>query len=657
MSLISLQNVDFDYGREPILRGASLTLLEGERYALIGQNGAGKSTLLNLIAGELEAHGGERQAAGGVRVRLLRQSSSLTAGQGAAPTVYDTVAASAFARELDLEAALARLADELAAAAPARALAIAHEQGRLQADYEHRDGYTWRARLEQALAGLGLPQEAWRRDPGVLSGGERRRAALAAALLDDAQVLLLDEPTNHLDLDACEWLEQRLLRRPGAVLVVSHDRWFLDRVATRTVHLHRAKLTSWTGNYTTWLRASAEQRQRDEAAWRRQQERIEKTEDFIRRNLAGQKTKQAQSRRRQLAREERVERPAAGPASYRIELVPERESGVTAFEATGLSKTYGAAPLFQDLDLRVARGERLGVVGPNGCGKSTLLKILAGSVIPERGRVVVGHNVDLGLYDQHLGNVTDRNTVLEELASVWPAATQGELRSFAGAFGFGADMIDRPVGRLSGGERGRLSLMRLIKEGHNTLLLDEPTNHLDIGGREALEEALQEFTGTLVVVTHDRSFLDRIARRLLVFGRDGAGKATTAQFAGGWSEYVARREEAAAAALARATQIKAAAEASAAGRNAAARAAAPAPAARADGPLSKNEIRRRQEWIAEAEAQIAALEQEKERLLAEMADPGTTPEARVAASQRIVEAEGEIEGLMGKWEEWSREIT
>lgn len=640
MSLVSLQSVNFDFGRETILREAGLALHPGEHCALVGANGAGKSTLLALLSGELEPLAGSVQRAGGVRIVQLKQET-VAGAELPGETIFDAVAAEAFTEELRLEAELARLGAAIAGADPSEAEALSREQGERQAAYERLDGYGWRARLQATLSGLGLPEALWSSSPDELSGGERRRAALAAALLSGGDLLLLDEPTNHLDLEAREWLEDRIPKMGEALVVVSHDRHFLDRITTRTLHLSRGKLTSWSGNYSFYLRASAESRARDEAAWRRQSERIAKDEDFIARNIAGQKTKQAQSRRKKLEKVERLDRPEGADRTYRIRLEPERASGATVLEVVDLAKRWEGEPLFEGVDLLVARGERIGIIGPNGCGKSTLLKTISGQVLPDRGRVTLGHNVDLGYYDQHLTTVTDSRTVLEELASVWPGATLGELRSFAGAFGFGADMVDRGVGRLSGGERGRLSLMRLIREGHNTLLLDEPTNHLDMQAREALEEALQVFDGTLVVVSHDRRFLDRLCGRLVVFEAGADGRLRTRVYLGNYSDYTAKRAEEKAAAVAEAP--------------------AKPRAEKRDKPkaegLSKNEIRRREGLIAEAEAEIEALEGEKAELLEQLSAPDLDPDARLEVSRRFSEVEAALETRTAQWEAWVDEIS
>jgi len=635
--LITLTGASFDYTREPILADAELRLHPGERTALVGPNGAGKSTLLAILAGELDLLEGRREARGNLRMRWLRQETTFDPDDWAGRTVRGMVAEAAFPEVLQLEDELERIGARIGEAAADAARELGREHGRLQSEFERRDGYTWRSRLEAALSGLGVPVKLWDSEPGVMSGGERRRAALAAALLANADLLLLDEPTNHLDLQAREWLESHLSRYPGALVVVSHDRYFLDRSCDRTVELRNAKLTTWRGNYSSWVKESAERRVRDTAAWKRQQDHIKRTEAFIRKNIEGQKTNVAKSRRKQLAHLDRLDRPDAESREWRIDLAPSRPTGANVLEVEGLTKGYDGGPLFADVGALIARGERLGIVGPNGCGKSTLLKVLAGEVLPDGGRVSWGHNVDLGVYDQQLRRVSDDNTVLEELADAWPGATLGELRSFAGAFGFGADMIDRPVGALSGGERARIALMRLMREGHNTLLLDEPTNHLDAATCEALEEALRDYDGTLIVVSHDRRFLERVATRLMVFEDDDL-----VQYMGTWSEYAVKAKERR--------------EAAAAERRAKSP-AAPAPTRTRAGGLSKNEARRREAWIAEVEERIEALEAEKADILVQMADPALSTDERVRIAGRIGEIDGELAECLTKWETWSDEIS
>ena len=641
MALLSLTDAHFDFGREKILRGVDLALHPGVRCALVGANGCGKTTLLSLLAGELTLEKGSRQAMGGLRIQLLRQETSLETEAGDPRALIEVVGEAAFERERELERDLAELAHGLEAGGTDDLEALIVKQGRLQAEFERLHGYTVQSRLETALRGVGLPPEAWRRRIETLSGGERRRGALASALLRQADLLLLDEPTNHLDLESCEWLESFLVQFQGAAVVVSHDRQFLDKVAGRTLHLDRGRLVNYSGNYTFYDEQSRLRYQQDLAAWQKQQTRFRQTEEYIRRNIEGQKTRQAQARRKQMDKEDVLERPSTEPGLFRFELKPERPSGGTVLQAEHLGKSYGERALLRELDLNISRGDRVGIIGPNGCGKSTLLKILAGKILPDTGRVAIGHNVDAGFYDQELSSVSDHNTVISELGSVDPRATLGELRSFLAAFGFDEDLFDRQVGRLSGGERGRLALLRLIKEGHNTLLLDEPTNHLDIRSRESLEAALGRYTGTLIVVSHDRRFLDKIIDRLLVFGPAGE----VVVFPGNYTEYVRHREEKKAQAAAARTPSRAAAS------------SAPPAASRPNaGGLSKNEIQRRQRKMDEAEQAIQALEEENEAVLARMGEANLENDERVQLAKRCNEIEAEMAGYLADWERWGLEI-
>ncbi|MBU8869727.1 MAG: ABC-F family ATP-binding cassette domain-containing protein [Gemmatimonadales bacterium] len=642
MALLSLTDAYFDYGREKILRGINLALHPGMKCALVGANGSGKTTLLAALSGELDLQGGSRQMMGGVRIQLLRQETSLETQEGDTRDLRDVVADSAFGKERSLEREMEELAHRLTGDDPTGTESNLEEavqrQGKLQAEFERLDGYTAKARLETALRGVGLMPDTWNRRVETLSGGERRRGALATALLNRADLLLLDEPTNHLDLESCEWLENFLEQFSGAAIIVSHDRQFLDRITGRTLHLDRGRLISYSGNYSFFAEQSRLRYQQDLASWQRQQTRLRQTEEYIRRNIEGQKTRQAQARRKQMAKEERLERPSTEPGLFRFDLRPERQSGGTVLEVEGLGKAYDGRTLLTGFSLHVSRGDRIGIVGPNGCGKSTLLKILAGRIISDAGRVSLGHNVDAGFYDQELSSVSDHNTAISELEAVDPRATLGELRSFLAAFGFDEDLYDRQVGRLSGGERGRLALMRLIKEGHNTLLLDEPTNHLDIRSRESLEASLQNYAGTLIVVSHDRRFLDKVVDRLLVFGEGGRVTA----FSGNYKDFVRDREK------------------SHAGASGSSGAKTPStPKGKSDRGrvgLSKNEQQRRTDWMDEAEKEIQALEEEKEQILVDMGAADLDNDRRLELARRCSEIEDELTTHTANWEKWGLEI-
>ncbi len=651
MALVSLDNLHFDYGREAILRGVSLALQPQVRCGLVGANGAGKTTLMAAIAGELDIPTGSRQLLGGAEIVMLRQESTLDVADEPEMPLIERVGALAFHREQAIERELEeihlQLAEEKVSEDEHHDLIT--RQGQLQAEFERLDGYGAPARLKSALLGVGLAPRIWTHPLHKLSGGEGRRGALAVVLLSGADLLLLDEPTNHLDLDSCEWLEGFLNTCKSAALIVSHDRYFLDRVTTRTLHLDRGRLISYAGNYSFFAEQSRQRFQQDLNAWQRQQAKIKQTEDYIRRNIEGQKTKQAQARRKQLAKEVLLERPSAAGRLFPFSLEPIQRSGGTVFQGEKLTKGWGDRTLIKDFDFHVARGERVGIVGPNGCGKSTLLKILTGITMPDEGRVVVGHGVDVGYYDQELSGVSDHNTVISEISAVDPRATLGELRSFLGAFGFGEDLFDRSVARLSGGERGRLSLLRLVKEGHNTLLLDEPTNHLDVRSRESLEMALKKFSGTLVVVSHDRRFLDQVVERLVIFpGGEETEPGRLAFFTGNYSQWNEHRRQEQQ--RLKDEQLRAVAKSGKPGkppRN---------NSTSAKAVLSKNEIKRREQRITATEDRIKQLENEQALAVEEMGLPATDNARRLVLGKRCSEIETELTSCMELWETLHLEI-
>jgi len=525
MPLISLHNVTKAHGNLVLVEGASLSVHERDRIGVVGANGAGKTTLLRLLAGETEPTRGAVHFARGLSVGFLAQEP----GFGGSGTVLES-ALSAFARLDDLEdqinALRARLSEN-----PPDAPTLLRRQGELEAEFERLGGYRRHQRAEAALAGVGLRGEILHTPVERLSGGERSRLAIAHLLLQEPDVVLMDEPTNHLDVEGLEWLEEFLRGFPGAAVVVSHDRRFLDGFAERVVEVREGRVEVYRGNYSAYARQRAERIARQQKLYERQQARVAKERAFIQRYIAGQRGREARGRRKRLERLERLERPTTDKTIH-LKITPATRGGNEVLNLEGVGKEFDARWLFRGLNLQVLRGERIGVVGPNGAGKTTLLRLIAGELEPSEGLVRLGHEITIGYHRQGLEDLAPEPTVLESVWSRAPGRRAGELRDLLGLFLFGEEEINRRVGELSGGERARLALARLILSGPNLLLLDEPTNHLDIPSRLALEEALLAYEGTAIVVSHDRYLLERVAEKIVEI-RDGRARL----FHGSYSSY------------------------------------------------------------------------------------------------------------------------
>ncbi len=505
--LYRLEGIRVRLGGVPILDGADFQHNPGEHLALVGRNGSGKTTLLRLLAGELEADAGRLRFARELRIVTLNQHFTAPAG-----TTVLAYALQAFDHLHRLEREHAEVAEELAHR-PGDEELLQRLQS-LQDAMEHSNLYRTEAEARSTLASFGLGGELLHRPVEELSGGQRTRLALVRALLDPGDLLLLDEPTNHLDLFAAQALAEILRGLPGAVLVATHDRDLIDRVAQQVVEVENGRLRRWPAGYESYRQAKEQAVAADIRAWERQQELIRSTETFIRKNIAGQKTRQAQARRKELERMERLERPAAAEPPPTFVWREVARSGDVVLAAEQLLAGYDGVPVVEVEQLVLRRGERLALLGPNGAGKTTLLRTLAGKLPPLDGRVTLGYGVVWGWYDQELADLPDGGTVLDALWAVQPRWSPQEVRSWAARFGFPGDDVELDVTGLSGGERGRLTLARILAAGPNLLFLDEPTNHLDLPTCEALEQALCAFPGTLVVVSHDRRLLERVATRV-----------------------------------------------------------------------------------------------------------------------------------------------
>ncbi len=511
--LYRLDNIEKSYGPHDVLRGVTWQHNPGEKVGLVGRNGSGKTTLFKLLLKEEEPDRGEIIRASGLTMGHVSQHLDAEPGM----SLFDYVE-TAFAEVLAIERRMRAIEHDLADSSKSAAehQRLLEKYAELQHDYEHANGYSLHAEVERVLTGVGFTRTDWERPIAEFSGGQQNRAMLARVLLTKVDLLLLDEPTNHLDLNGIEFLEEFLQSFKGSYLLISHDRTFLNRTVVKIVELAHGKLVEYAGNYERFLQLRQERMEKMTTDFERQQEFIERTQEFIRRNIAGQKTKQAKSRRKMLQKLDELERPETDEtlANFRLEAGP--RSGAIALTAEHLTAGYPDKQVINNLTMTIRRGERYAIMGPNGSGKSTLLKTFAGRLQPLSGSIRYGHNVQVGYYDQTLADLDPNGTVIDEVWNLDHTRTEEEVRSYLAQFSFFDDDVFKKTRDLSGGERGRLALAKIMYVGGNLMLLDEPTNHLDVYTREALEEALERFTGALVVVSHDRYFIDRIVENIIL---------------------------------------------------------------------------------------------------------------------------------------------
>ncbi len=534
--VLACQNINKAFAATEILRDVSFHIEEHEKAALIGVNGAGKTTLLKIIMGEIQPDSGQVILAKGKTIGYLAQHQDISGDR----TIYEVVL-EAKQDILDMERKMRVLEIQMKNADPGELDGLMASYTRLTHTFELANGYACQSEVTGVLKGLGFPEEDFHRELDTLSGGQKTRVALGRLLLTKPDVLLLDEPTNHLDMESISWLETYLMNYPGAVLIVSHDRYFLDRIVTKVIEIENGKSLMFPGNYTVYSEKKAVIRRAEYNAYLNQQQEIRRQEEVITKLRSFNREKsirRAESREKLLDKIEVLDKPAIPQADMRIHLTPRIISGNDVLTVRGLSKAYSGVSLFENQDFEIHRGERVAIIGSNGTGKTTILKIINGLVEADHGSIALGSKVHIGYYDQEHQVLHMDKTIFDEISDTYPSMTQTQIRNVLAAFLFTGDEVFQPIRTLSGGERGRVSLAKLMLSEANFLILDEPTNHLDIVSKEILEEALREYAGTVLYVSHDRYFINQTATRILEL----TGQ-TLINYIGNYDYYQEKKEE------------------------------------------------------------------------------------------------------------------
>ena len=511
--ILSCQSICKSFGEKVILQDASFHIEEREKAALIGNNGAGKTTLLRIIMEEISADSGQVVIAKDKKIGYLAQYQDIHGHH----TIYEELMTTK-QYILDMEDKIRSLEQEMKYVAGDKLESLMNSYTRLTHQFELENGYAYKSEIVGVLKGLGFEEEDYGKQIENLSGGQKTRVALGKLLISKPDILLLDEPTNHLDMESIAWLETYLLNYPGAVFIVSHDRYFLDKVVTKIVEIEAAQMKMYEGNYSAYALKKAQLRDAQYKAYLNQQREIKHQEAVITklRSFNREKSiKRAESRVKMLDKIQRIEKPIEIDNQMRISLEPRFISGNDVLTVEGLSKAFPGQTLFTDINFEIKRGERVALIGNNGTGKTTILKILNGIVDADTGRFALGSKVQIGYYDQEHHVLHMEKTIFQEISDTYPTLTETEIRNMLAAFLFTGDDVFKLISSLSGGERGRVSLAKLMLSEANFLILDEPTNHLDIASKEILEEALNSYTGTVLYVSHDRYFINQTATRIM----------------------------------------------------------------------------------------------------------------------------------------------
>ena len=633
MIILALQEIRKSFGTHEVLKGVSFTLQEQERMGLVGVNGCGKSTLMKIIAGAETADAGSVNIQKGLRIGYLAQQGELS-GKETVQEILERVFDPLVRMEEEMRSLETEMAEHGENAEMLRRLGGRYDA--LTREFERQNGYGWRSQVTGVLKGLKL-WEMREMETGRLSGGERTRLCLGRLLLSEPDLLLLDEPTNHLDLKSITWLEEYLNSYRGAVLVISHDRYFLDHVCGRMAELILGTVETYTGNYTQYIEKRAEVYETRMKAWELQQKEIARQEAVIamyRRFNREKSIRLARSREKRLEKIERLEKPQEeDTVQFRFET--RRRTGEDVLQTEGLEKSFGERTLFRDVKMHIRAGERIALIGDNGTGKTTLLRCLTGEEKPDHGSIRWGTGVDIGYYDQHQAGLHEQKTVLDEVWDRFPRMEQYEVRGALGMFLFTGDDVFAPVSTLSGGEKGRVALTELMLRKDNVLLLDEPTNHLDMDSREVLEEALADYPGTILAVSHDRYFINRFAEKVFVLEEDGIR-----EYLGNYDSYFAKVSRDAEPDGETASMTRTALD--------------------KEKKRSREEqqrVRAKQDRLKQAEEAVAKAEKEAGELEKILADPETyrDPEAAAETTRKYHLLQEEINRLYSEWESLENE--
>lgn len=511
--ILSCHNLSKSFGEKIILKDASFHIEDREKAALIGNNGAGKTTLLRIIMDEMPCDSGNVVISKDKNIGYLAQYQDIHGHH----SIYEELLTTK-QHILDMESRLRTLEQDMKDASGETLESLMNTYTRLNHQFELENGYAYKSEVTGVLKGLGFGEEDFTKQIETLSGGQKTRVALGKLLLSKPDILLLDEPTNHLDMESISWLETYLLNYPGAVLIVSHDRYFLDKVVTKVIEIEAGNILSYNGNYSSFALKKAQLRDAQYKAYLNQQREIKHQEAVIAKLKSFNREKsirRAESREKMLDKIQRLDKPAEVQNQMRISLEPRFVSGNDVLSVEGLSKSFPGQTLFTDISFEIKRGERVALIGNNGTGKTTILKILNGILPADAGEFTLGSKVQIGYYDQEHHVLHTEKTIFQEISDTYPALTETEIRNMLAAFLFTGDDVFKEISALSGGERGRVSLAKLMLSEANFLILDEPTNHLDIASKEILEEALNSYTGTVLYVSHDRYFINQTATRIL----------------------------------------------------------------------------------------------------------------------------------------------